>query len=244
MGRPLEAPRAMPRFRVADHWAGTRRATAASISACPSPTAASRTTGRALRTALRTIFAPFGAADPAVAAGHADRRPAIDDRERVDGILKEHGVALPMDVTPVARWAMACPALPSCGLALNEAERIRVPLIDEIEQALTRHGLRHERISRAHHRLPERLRPALCRRYRPGRPHPRPATRSISAAISRARGSTASSSSASSSTTSRRRWSRSSPSSPPRRRGESFGDFARRLGQERLLALAEAPAAA
>jgi sulfite reductase (ferredoxin) len=42
---------------------------------------------------------------------------------------------------------MACPALPTCGLALNEAERIRIPLIDEIEQALARHGLKHERIS-------------------------------------------------------------------------------------------------
>ena len=34
------------------------------------------------------------------------------------------------------RWAIACVALPTCGLALTEAERIRDPLLREIEKVL------------------------------------------------------------------------------------------------------------
>jgi sulfite reductase (ferredoxin) len=56
-------------------------------------------------------------------------------------------VALPGSISQVARWALACPALPTCGLALNEAERIREPLVAEIDAALTDAGLANERLS-------------------------------------------------------------------------------------------------
>ena len=63
------------------------------------------------RTALRTIFATLPGARPILLSTQdlliADL--SIDDRETVDAILKAHGVALPLDITPVARWAMACP---------------------------------------------------------------------------------------------------------------------------------------
>ena len=72
---------------------------------------------------------------------------SIDDRETVDGILKERGVALPLDITPVARWAMACPALPTCGLALNEAGAYPRAADRRDRGALTRHGLPSERLS-------------------------------------------------------------------------------------------------
>src|SRR5258708_1701698 len=41
----------------------------------------------------------------------------------------------------------SCPALPTCGLALTEAERIQTPLIDAIEERLERHGLIGEKFS-------------------------------------------------------------------------------------------------
>jgi sulfite reductase (ferredoxin) len=150
LGRALEAPRAMPRFRVLDHMGWHAQGDGKFYLGLPIANGRIKDEGvTRLRTALRTIFATVSGARPILMATQdiliADL--SIDDRETVDGILKAHGVALPLDITPVARWAMACPALPSCGLALNEAERIRVPLIDEIEQALTRHGLRHERLS-------------------------------------------------------------------------------------------------
>jgi sulfite reductase (ferredoxin) len=48
---------------------------------------------------------------------------------------------------PVDRWALACPALPSCGLALTEAERVRDDIVDAIAARLRRWGLERERLS-------------------------------------------------------------------------------------------------
>ena len=42
---------------------------------------------------------------------------------------------------------MACPALPSCGLAVTEAERALPGLIDEFEAELSRMGLSDERFT-------------------------------------------------------------------------------------------------
>ena len=50
-------------------------------------------------------------------------------------------------LTPLSRWALACTALPFCGLALTEAERVREPIVAEIERVLARHGVAGERIS-------------------------------------------------------------------------------------------------
>jgi sulfite reductase (ferredoxin) len=48
---------------------------------------------------------------------------------------------------PAERWALACPALPSCGLALTEAERVRDDIVAAIEGKLRLYGLEHERLS-------------------------------------------------------------------------------------------------
>ena len=53
---------------------------------------------------------------------------------------------------------MACPALPTCGLAVTEAERALPELLDQLEQELERLGLAEERFTRADDRLPQRLR--------------------------------------------------------------------------------------
>jgi sulfite reductase (ferredoxin) len=65
----------------------------------------------------------------------------------IESILEQHRVPLPGRLSPLARWALACPALPTCGLALNEAERIRPALVAEVEAALARAGIAGERIS-------------------------------------------------------------------------------------------------
>ena len=65
-------------------------------------------------------------------------------REEVEDILKEHGVALAEEVVPVRHRAMACPALPTCGLALSEAERVLPSLLQQIEQELQNVGLEDE----------------------------------------------------------------------------------------------------
>jgi sulfite reductase (ferredoxin) len=69
------------------------------------------------------------------------------DRDTIEGFLREHGVRLAEDIAPVERWALACPGLPSCGLALTEAERVRDDIVAAIEARLRRFGLERERLS-------------------------------------------------------------------------------------------------
>jgi sulfite reductase (ferredoxin) len=59
----------------------------------------------------------------------------------VDGILADHGVARPGALSPVRRWSMACPALPTCGLAVAEAERALPDVIADLERELERLGV-------------------------------------------------------------------------------------------------------
>jgi sulfite reductase (ferredoxin) len=48
---------------------------------------------------------------------------------------------------PAERWALACPALPTCGLALTEAERVRGDIVNAVAARLARYGLERERLS-------------------------------------------------------------------------------------------------
>jgi sulfite reductase (ferredoxin) len=101
-----------------------------------------------LRTALREAVRRFGAAPvmtPQQDVLLADI--AAEDRAALDALLRAHGVTPAENLTPLARWAMACPALPTCGLALAEAERVRDPIVADIAALLHRHGLAGERIS-------------------------------------------------------------------------------------------------
>ena len=101
-----------------------------------------------LRTALREAVQRFGVAPvftPQQDVLLTDVRPA--DRDALEELLRGHGVALTEDLTPLSRWALACTALPTCGLALTEAERVRMPIVADLEAVLARHGMAGERIS-------------------------------------------------------------------------------------------------
>jgi sulfite reductase (ferredoxin) len=67
-----------------------------------------------------------------------------DDRGRLEEILRRHHVPLTEDYTTVRRWAMACPALPTCGLAVTESERVMPTIVDELEVELKKLGLENE----------------------------------------------------------------------------------------------------
>src|SRR5207237_8484129 len=62
-------------------------------------------------------------------------------------LLRAHGIRRPEEVSPVRRHSMACPAIPTCGLAISEAERALPGIVDELEAQLKRLGLADERIS-------------------------------------------------------------------------------------------------
>merc|ERR1712129_419639 len=67
-------------------------------------------------------------------------------KEEIDSIFKDHGIT-PLDqVDPLARLAMACPALPLCGLAQTEAESIMPENISRIRALLDKLDLSDEEI--------------------------------------------------------------------------------------------------
>ncbi len=57
-------------------------------------------------------------------------------------ILRSHGVTLPLELSAARRYSMACPALPTCGLAVAESERAIPEILDRFEAELTSLGLR------------------------------------------------------------------------------------------------------
>jgi sulfite reductase (ferredoxin) len=72
---------------------------------------------------------------------------APEDRSLVDEVLRAHGVPLSEDLSNTLRHSMACPAYPTCGLAVAEAERALPDLIRRIEGLVGELGLAAERIS-------------------------------------------------------------------------------------------------
>jgi sulfite reductase (NADPH) hemoprotein beta-component len=69
------------------------------------------------------------------------------ERSRVERLLDEHGVQRLQSGSALKLQALACVALPTCGLAMAEAERYLPELTDKVEALLERHGLREEPIS-------------------------------------------------------------------------------------------------
>jgi sulfite reductase (ferredoxin) len=104
--------------------------------------------GASLRTALRTIAQQFGPGfvlTPQQDVLITDVSPG--DRAAVEEVLRRHKVVLAEAMTPMAQYALSCPALPTCGLALTEAERMHEEIVGGIDALLLKHGLSDRRVS-------------------------------------------------------------------------------------------------
>ncbi|MBY0231432.1 MAG: NADPH-dependent assimilatory sulfite reductase hemoprotein subunit [Gemmataceae bacterium] len=103
--------------------------------------------GRRYRTGLRAIVSRF--------------RPSIrltpmqdmllcglssSDIPLVEAMLDDHGIPRPDKVGRSRQNSMACPAIPTCGLAISEAERALPPIMDELEAKLLQLGLGNEAV--------------------------------------------------------------------------------------------------
>lgn len=69
-----------------------------------------------------------------------------EDRPVIEALLAEHWPD-GHEISPLRRNAIACVALPTCGLAMAESERYLPSLLDKIEAILARHGLSAEPIT-------------------------------------------------------------------------------------------------
>lgn len=66
-------------------------------------------------------------------------------KETIEGILVSHGVETnPEAIDTLTRYSMACPALPTCGLAVTESERALPGISDRIRQLLIKLGMPDE----------------------------------------------------------------------------------------------------
>jgi sulfite reductase (NADPH) hemoprotein beta-component len=63
------------------------------------------------------------------------------DKAGINQLFAEHGVTTDKQATILHAAALACPALPTCGLALAESERMLPGLIDRIEKLCVEVGL-------------------------------------------------------------------------------------------------------
>jgi len=67
---------------------------------------------------------------------------ADDQRARIDGIVAAHGLDGYRADSGIRRHAVACVALPTCGLAMAESERYLPDFLGRVEALLEEHGLR------------------------------------------------------------------------------------------------------
>lgn len=70
-----------------------------------------------------------------------------EDKADIDQILHEHGVLFGDDLSNLLKFSMACPALPTCGLAITESERILPDVVRELEGVIRELELEKEKIS-------------------------------------------------------------------------------------------------
>jgi sulfite reductase (NADPH) hemoprotein beta-component len=103
---------------------------------------------RRLKTALRQIAEKFPGIEFRLSANQNVilANIAETDKAGINSLLAEHGVKTENQATVLHAASMACPALPTCGLALAESERMLPGLIDRIESLCAEVGLAGEEI--------------------------------------------------------------------------------------------------
>ncbi len=70
-----------------------------------------------------------------------------DAKDDINQMLAEHGMKQDHELTLVRRYSIACPALPMCGLAVSDSERVMPDFIDRLEVAMAEQGMPDERIA-------------------------------------------------------------------------------------------------
>ncbi|MEI7954342.1 MAG: NADPH-dependent assimilatory sulfite reductase hemoprotein subunit [Verrucomicrobiota bacterium] len=72
---------------------------------------------------------------------------APEQRPQIELLLKQFGISDSHRQSALRLSSLACVALPTCGLALAEAERYLPDLLTELEDSIEAHGLRHDAIT-------------------------------------------------------------------------------------------------
>jgi len=98
-----------------------------------------------LKTVLRKIVEQFNVPMLVTASQNVilyEISPIV--KPQIQTLLKEHGIKTETEIDPLERYSMACPALPTCGLAMTESERIIPSVLGRIRVLLDNVGLQQE----------------------------------------------------------------------------------------------------
>ncbi len=104
--------------------------------------------GHRLKTALRRVAEKFGNLEFRLTGNQNVILANVSDADKsaITALLAEHGVRTENQASLLHGNSMACPALPTCGLALAESERMLPGLVDRIEKLCGDLGIGSEEI--------------------------------------------------------------------------------------------------
>lgn len=101
-----------------------------------------------MKTGLREILKKYGMdtrLTPLQGVILCDIEPK--DKADIIKILADHGIKQDHELTLLRRYAIACPAFPTCGLSITESERALPGILDELEIEMAKLGIQHDRIA-------------------------------------------------------------------------------------------------
>lgn len=104
--------------------------------------------GHALKSALREVATQFPRLEFRLSANQNVilANIPVADRAALDALFAAHGVKTSRQASVLHAASMACPALPTCGLALAESERMLPGIINRIERLAAEAGVANEEI--------------------------------------------------------------------------------------------------
>lgn len=98
--------------------------------------------GQNLRSGLREVIGKFGLPVRLTAQQNILLTGIrAEDRAAIEALLDQHGIRRVEQISYARRNALACVALPTCGLSLAEAERVFPRVIDQLETTLEELGI-------------------------------------------------------------------------------------------------------
>ncbi|HEY9807467.1 MAG TPA: sulfite reductase, ferredoxin dependent [Candidatus Obscuribacterales bacterium] len=147
LGKPLQPFKPLPEFKYLDFLGWQEQGDGKLFVGLPIQNGRVKDEGAfQLKTALREIVQQFNV--PMLLTGSQDAilydiNPG--DRAAIQAIFDRCGIqADPDQIDPLVRYSMACPALPTCGLAVTESERVMPEILERIRALLDKVGLEQE----------------------------------------------------------------------------------------------------
>ena len=146
-GKPLEAFKPLPEFKYHDFLGWNEQGDGKLFLGISIDNGRIKDEGSfQLKTALREIVEQFNFSIRLTANHNLifyDIEP--DSKQAIQDILSRHGIGDdPSKIEPLVRYAMACPALPTCGLAITESERAIPGILERVRGLLDKVGLQKE----------------------------------------------------------------------------------------------------